>query len=281
MRHFIQTRTMSMFSKSLKDFAMEKPPYTIIDPVLTTSYERHKISSKTHNILKSNVPSYVYGPDEEPSPFDVLIYQRHEIEAIRVSSAIAARCVRIAADFLQPGTTTSSLNDLLHQEIVSRNAYPSVLGFKQFPKAISTSVNNVACHGVPDNRPLEHGDIVSVDVTVYKDGFHGVCGRTFVIGKVTNNPIVRYLKSAAEECMFRGIAACLPGSRLIDIGAEIGKFSKKRNIKVIPTLNGHGIGKYFHCYPDVYHVLNNYPGKLKPGMSFIPSYFTIAIPFNK
>merc|ERR1719468_66159 len=159
-----------------------------------------------------------------------------------------------------------SLNDLLHQEIVSRNAYPSVLGFKQFPKAISTSVNNVACHGVPDNRPLEHGDIVSVDVTVYKDGFHGVCGRTFVIGKVTNNPIVRYLKSAAEECMFRGIAACLPGSRLIDIGAEIGKFSKKRNIKVIPTLNGHGIGKYFHCYPDVYHVLNNYPGKLKPGM---------------
>ena len=85
-----------------------------------------------------------------------------------------------------------------------RNAYPSVLGFNNFPKSISTSVNNVACHGLPDDRPLENGDIISIDVTVYKNGFHGVCGSTYVIGNVKNNPIVRYLRSVAEECLYKG-----------------------------------------------------------------------------
>ena len=79
-----------------------------------------------------------------------------------------------------------------------------MLGFKKFPKSISTSVNNVACHGVPDERPLENGDIVSVDVNVYKNGFHGVCGSTYVIGDAKNNPMVRYLRSVAEECLFKG-----------------------------------------------------------------------------
>ena len=140
-----------------------------------------------------------------------------------------------------------------------------MLGFNNFPKSISTSVNNVACHGLPDERPLENGDIISIDVTVYKNGFHGVCGSTFVVGNVKNNPIVRYLRSVAEECLYKGISACRPGSMFIDIGADIGKFARKRHIKVIPTLTGHGIGKYFHCQPDIFHVMNNYPGVMKPG----------------
>ena len=79
-----------------------------------------------------------------------------------------------------------------------------MLGFNGFPKSISTSVNNVACHGLPDERPLEDGDIVSVDVTVYKNGFHGVCTATYVIGNAKNNPLVRYLRSVAEECLYKG-----------------------------------------------------------------------------
>ena len=156
---------------------------------------------------------------------------------------------------LRPGITTSHLNDVIHEEIISNGAYPSVLGFKNFPKSISCSVNNVACHGVPDDRPLEEGDIVSFDVTVFKDGFHGVCGSTVVVGDQKNDdPIGRFLRSVAEESVFRGIAACQPGKLVLDIGADISKFCRKRHVKAIPNLTGHGIGTYFHCAPDVYHV---------------------------
>jgi len=269
MRLPLQFRSMSVFSRNIKDFSLETPAFSVIQPVLATNYEKQNISSEllTKEIKSQSVPSYVYGEDENSDvEKDIITYSNDDIEAISQASQIAAHCVKISRDLLQPGTTTLSLNNVLHDEIISKDAYPSVLGFKGFPKSISTSVNNVACHGLPDKRPLENGDIVSVDVTVYKNGFHGVCGATYVIGNAKNNPIVRYLRSVAEECLYKGISACRPGSMIIDIGADIGKFARKRHIKVIPTLTGHGIGKYFHSKPDIFHVMNNYPGTMIPGM---------------
>ena len=256
---YIQHRSLSLFRRHIKAFGYKTPPFSIIKPVLANSFEKVAQGSS------QDLPDYVNGPDEDP-PEDFIIYDSDQIEKIRKASKLAAHCARIAPEVLRPGITTSHLNDVIHDEILSNGAYPSVLGFKKFPKSISCSVNNVACHGVPDDRPLEEGDIVSFDVTVFKDGFHGVCGSTFVIGDNKNDdPIGRFLRSVAEESVFRGIAACQPGKLVLDIGADISKFCRKRHVKAIPSLTGHGIGHYFHCAPDVYHVMNNFPGVLKPG----------------
>ena len=259
-KFYKQYRSLSLFRRHIKEFGFKTPPYNIINPVLTTSFEQQTFGHKS-----KTVPDYVYSQSDENPPEEFIYYTNEEIEKIREASKIAAHCVRIAPEILRPGVTTNHLNNILHEEITSKSGYPSVLGFKNFPKSIATSVNNVACHGVPDDRPLENGDIVSFDVTVYKDGFHGVCGSTLVIGEAQEDPVGRFLRSVAEECVFRGISACQPGRLVLDIGAEVAKFSRKRHVKVIPTLTGHGIGRYFHCAPDVYHVMNNFPGQLRPG----------------
>ena len=259
---YTQYRSLSLFRRHIKEFGYQIPPYSIIKPVLANTYE--KVVQGT----SKDLPDYVNGPDEDP-PEGFIIYDSEQVAKIRQASKLAAHCVRIAPEVLRSGISTSHLNDVIHEEIIQNGAYPSVLGFRNFPKSISCSVNNVACHGVPDDRPLEDGDIVSFDVTVYKDGYHGVCGSTFVIGEAAKDPIGRFLRSVAEESVFRGIQACQPGKLVLDIGAEISKFCRKRHVKAIPNLTGHGIGKYFHCAPDVYHVMNNFPGVLKPGKSEI------------
>lgn len=266
-----QIRSLSMFRKHIKDFNIDTQNYAIIDPVLATKISPDNLS----RITKQNIhPDYILKSlqeDHEEDKLDennMIIHDNDEIESIRESCSIASHCLRLAPDLLKPGSTTLQLNEALHQEIISRNAYPSVLGYKNFPKSISTSVNNVACHGIPDDRPLESGDIISVDVNVYKDGFHGVSGSTFIVGDSRHNPLVRYLRSVAQECLFRGISVCRPGTLIMDIGAEIDKFARRRHINIIPSLIGNGIGRYFHSHPEIYHVLNNYPGQMKPGKHY-------------
>lgn len=260
-----QTRSFSLFGRNINDFGLEKPPYSVINPLLASKNDA-TLTELINELSKkgTKIPSYVHGENENPPP-DTITYNAEDVSRIRAAAKLAAHCVRIAPDILRPGTTTNQLNDELHKEIVSKGGYPSVLGYKNFPKAVSTSVNNVACHGIPDDRPVEPGDLVSLDVTVFKDGFHGVCGSTILVESSKCDPIARYLRSVAEECLFRGISACRPGCLLIDIGAGIGKFARQRYIKVIPPLTGHGIGQYFHSSPDVYHVMNNYPGTMTPG----------------
>jgi methionyl aminopeptidase len=125
---------------------------------------------------------------------------------------------------------------------------------------------NVAAHGVPDDRPLEDGDVVNIDVSVYLDGFHGDCAETFLVGN--GDSASRGLVSAARECLFQGIGACGPGEPIRKIGHAIHHFAKRRRVNPIPVLCGHGIGAYFHGPPDVYHALNSYPGLQQPGMVF-------------
>ena len=259
-------RSYSILRKHITEFGIETSNYTVIDPVLGTNFEKTDFAKDIPKQISR--PKYVLGMDE-PLPYLPIVYDKDQIHRIRVAASIAAHCVRLAPDILQPGSTTLQLNDALHQEILSKGAYPSILGFRKFPKSISTSVNNVACHGIPDDRPLEVGDLVSVDVNVFKDGFHGVCGTTVIVGQLDADPLTRYLRSVAEELLFKGISACKGGGFMLDIGAEISKFCRKRHVKVIPTLTGHGVGEYLHTAPDVYHVTNDYFGQLRPGTYII------------
>lgn len=159
------------------------------------------------------------------------------------------------------------LDKELHSEIVSRGAYPSQLNFSGFPKSVSASVNDVAVHGVPCDRPLEAGDLVSVDVTTFLHGFHADCSRTFVVGGRCDAAGL-HLVSAAQELLFHGVSACGPGEPLTKVGHAVHRLARRRGVQVVPKLLGHGIGRHFHAPPDVYHVLNNYPGRMLPGMAF-------------
>ncbi len=267
MRIPLQTRFMSFFRKDLQKFKIESKPFEVIQPVLASEDEDSAAKAQS-SIAKSVLPPYINNSEFQYDRYldSEILYTNDQIESIREPSAIAAKCVRMCPDILRPGSTTSDLNDILHQEIVSQNAYPSLLGFRHYPKSICTSVNNVACHGIPDHRLLKDGDLLSVAITVYKNGYHGVCGSTFIVGDSKGNNLPRYLRSVAEECLYRGISACRPGALLLDIGAEIGKLARKRHVNVMARLNGHGVGQCVQTYPDVYHVMNNYPGILKPGM---------------
>jgi methionyl aminopeptidase len=267
--HQSTIRHLSLFRRYIKDFGIESPAYTVINPILATNLKKSSLDVRDFPV-KIQVPNYVFNEQDDqevPPPDQFVINTKEDIIKIRHASSIAAHCVRLAYEILQPGTSTLHLNDILHKEILSKAAYPSILGYKDFPYSISTSVNNVAAHGLPDDRLLEHGDLVSLDVTVYANGVHGLCGSTFLIGDNTkDDPIARHLKSVAQECLHCGISACRPGGTLIDIGAAISKQARKRHLNVIPNLTGHGIGTFFHCPPDVYNVLNNYPGSLLPGI---------------
>ena len=136
----------------------------------------------------------------------------------------------------------------------------------QFPKSVCTSVNNVVCHGIPDDRPLEDGDIINVDITVFLDGVHGDCSETFLVGNVDESG--QKLVQVAKESMEVGVKACGPGVEFRTIGAVIQSHAESQGFQVVPAFTGHGIGSFFHGPPDIYHMQNLYPGRMKPGVTF-------------
>lgn len=190
--------------------------------------------------------------------------------------------------YFQEGQTTDQIDELVHVLTLSNGAYPSPLHYRNFPKSVCTSVNNVACHGIPDDRPLCNGDIINVDITVgkskltqtgeenrkkrnfpfkvYLNGFHGDCSKTFLVGDVDKSG--RDLVGATEFVLEETIKRVRPGQRINEIGRFIEQVSRSLKYNVIPCFIGHGIGRFFHGPPDIYHVDNPYPGILKPGMTF-------------
>ena len=151
-----------------------------------------------------------------------------------------------------PGVSTDELDRICHDYIVNvQQAVPAPLGYRGYPKSICTSVNHVVCHGIPGDRRLKQGDIVNVDVTVIKDGFHGDSSRMFCVGKVP--PHVQRLVDVTYEAMWRGIRAVRPGARLGDIGAAIQRFVEDNHYSVVREYCGHGIGRGFHEDPQVLH----------------------------
>ena len=191
-----------------------------------------------------------------------------EIEKIRIAGKIAAQAIELVGSNAKPGVTTDELDRIGHEFLISQGAYPSTLGYRQFPKSLCSSVNEVICHGIPDDTVLQEGDIVNIDITAFKNGFHGDSNQTFTVGQVSKE--VSELVERTREAMNRGINAALPGREINIIGRAIEAYAKRFNYGVVRDFTGHGIGESFHSGLIVPHYDSAplYNDEIKVGMVF-------------
>jgi len=196
-----------------------------------------------------------------------------EIEKMRVAGRLASEVLDFIAAYVKPGVTTGKLNDLCHAYMVGeQGTIPAPLnyappGYKPFPKSICTSVNHQVCHGIPGDRVLKPADVLNIDVTVIKDGYHGDSSRMYYVGAPSIQ--AKRLCDTTYECMWVGIANVRPGARLGDIGAAIQAHAEKNGFSVVREFCGHGIGRKFHEDPQVLHYGKAGTGlQLEPGMTF-------------
>jgi methionyl aminopeptidase len=187
---------------------------------------------------------------------------------MREAGRLAAEVLDMVGPHIVPGVTTDELNTLCHNYIVDvQRAVPAPLNYRGFPKSICTSVNHVVCHGIPGDKRLKQGDIINVDITVIKDGWHGDTSRMFAVGKI--NPAAQRLIEITHEAMWIGIRRIRPGARLGDLGAAIQSFVEGEHLSVVREYCGHGIGRIFHEDPQVLHYGEPGTGmELKSGMIF-------------
>ncbi len=189
------------------------------------------------------------------------------IELMRESGAIAASAMHEAARAIEPGVTTDELDRIVHEFCLDHGAYPSSLGYRGFPKACCTSVNEVICHGIPDARPLEDGDLVKIDVTAFKNGVHGDNCGTFFCGEVDEPS--RLLTERTQEAMNRAIKAVRPGRPISVIGRVIESFAKRFNYGVVREYTGHGVHTAFHSGLVILHYDEpRLDTKMEVGMTF-------------
>ena len=198
----------------------------------------------------------------------VTIKSPEEIEKMRVAGRLAGEVLEMIGEHVRPGVTTDELDRICHDYIVKvQQAIPAPLNYKGFPKSICTSINHVVCHGIPNDKPLKDGDIVNIDITVIKDGYHGDTSKMFLVGKTPE--WADKLCRITQECLYKGIQLVRPGARLGDIGAVIQQYAEKQGYSVVREYCGHGIGAVFHEEPQVLHYGKPGTGmELKEGMTF-------------
>ena len=196
-----------------------------------------------------------------------------DIAKMRIAGRLASEVLDYITPYVKPGVTTLELDRLCHDYMVNeQGCVPAPLnyspdGTNPFPNSICTSVNQVICHGIPNEKPLKNGDIINLDITVIKDGYHGDTSRTFLVGDVT--PQARRLVKTTYECMWLGIDQVKPGAHLGDIGAVIQRYAENAGYSVVQEFCGHGIGTGFHEDPQVLHYGRAGTGpELVPGMIF-------------
>jgi len=190
------------------------------------------------------------------------------IEKMRIAGRVAARAMAAAATAIAPGVTTDELDRIGHEYMLDHGAYPSPLGYRSFPKSLCTSVNEVICHGIPDDRPLEDGDIVNLDITAYVGGVHGDTDATYLCGDVDEES--RLLVERTHEALMRGIKASVPGREINVIGRVIQSYAKRFGYGVVRDFTGHGIGTAFHSGLVIphYDAAPQYNTVIEPGMTF-------------
>lgn len=175
--------------------------------------------------------------------------QANEIRLMERAGRLAGETLKYVGQFVKPGITTNELNQIVEDYTRSHDAIPAPLNYHGYPKAICTSINHVICHGVPDDTPLKEGDIVNIDVTCIKDGYHGDTSKTFFVGNVSEE--AKRITEVAFQAMQKGIEAVAPHGTTGDIGFAINKFVTKKGYYVVRDIGGHGIGRVFHADPFV------------------------------
>jgi len=198
----------------------------------------------------------------------VPIKNQGEIEKMRVAGRMAAEVLDLITDHVKPGVTTEELDAIAHEHITKiQGGIPAPLNYRGFPKSICTSLNHQVCHGIPGERVLKKTDIVNIDVTVIKDGYHGDTSRMYFVGEPTVKG--KRICDVAYECLYRGIDIVRPGATLGDIGHAIQTFAESQRCSVVREYCGHGIGKLFHEEPQVLHYGKAGVGlELEAGMVF-------------
>ncbi len=198
----------------------------------------------------------------------VTIKTAEEIEKMRLAGKLAGEVLTMIGEHVKPGVTTDELNQICHDYIVNvQDAVPAPLNYNGFPKSVCTSVNHVVCHGIPSDKVLKDGDIINIDVTVIKHGYHGDTSKMYFVGKPSI--LAKRLVEVTQDCLYQSIKLVKPGCRLGDIGALIQDMAEKQRFSVVREYCGHGIGRIFHEDPQVLHYGKADTGLvLTPGMTF-------------
>jgi len=217
--------------------------------------------------MRKNPAGYHISEMQVKGDGKIPIYTPEEIKGIRAACKLSRKILDIAAEMVKPGVTTEEIDRVVHESIIAHDAYPSPLNYHQFPKSCCTSVNEVICHGIPDLRPLKDGDIVNIDISVYYKGFHGDVNETYPVGTVKEDSLK--LIQATYECLDLAINETKPGTHIRELGQIISKHAGKSGLSVVRSYCGHGIGRLFHCSPNVPHYARSKAiGACKPGMIF-------------
>jgi methionyl aminopeptidase len=231
-------------------------------------------------VVPSGIPRPEYVGKTGPRRFEGSdVYSPEAIERIRSAGRVAAQAVELVGSSIRPGVTTNELDVIAHEFIVSHNAYPSTLGYRGFPKAVCTSINEVICHGIPDDTPLEDGDIINVDITAFLDGVHGDLSKTFIVGTARQDAVD--LVDRTREALARGIKAVAPGREINVIGRAIESYAKRYGYGVVRDFTGHGVGEAFHSGLIVphYDAAPAYSDLIEVGMVFtIEPMLTLGTP---
>jgi methionyl aminopeptidase len=218
--------------------------------------------------VPASIPRPEYVDKPAPTPFDgSYVTDPDTIDRMRVASKVAAQALAAVGDAVVPGVSTDELDAIGHNFIVERGAYPSTLGYRGYPKSLCPSVNEVICHGIPDDRPLEDGDIVNVDITAFLDGVHGDTNATFLVGDVDEES--RLLVERTREALNRGIKAVKPGRQVSIIGRVIESYAKRFGYGVVRDFTGHGIATSFHSGLIIPHYDDErFDDVIETGMTF-------------
>lgn len=222
---------------------------------------------------KLNVPKHIPFPEyvgkKQPKTFTGSeIKSPQIIQKMRIASQIAANALVEIGNHIRPGITTDELDKIGHNFLIKHNAYPSTLGYRGYPKSICTSINEVICHGIPDNTILNSGDIVNVDITAYHEGVHGDTNYTFFVGEVDETS--KLLVERTKESLNKAIQAVKPGRPFNVIGRVIESYAKRFSYGVVRDFTGHGIGEAFHSGLIVVHydTQESYNTPIEVGMTF-------------
>ncbi|XP_071953603.1 methionine aminopeptidase 1-like [Antedon mediterranea] len=234
----------------------------------------HIVSPKREVLPEIDKPDYASDVKGYPASemavrgsTQIKVLSSEEIEILRETCRLGREVLDIAYSAVKVGVTTDEIDQIVHDACMERNCYPSPLNYHQFPKSCCTSVNEVICHGIPDGRPLEDGDIVNIDITVYYKGFHGDLNETFFVGKVDEGS--KNLVKVAYDCLMQAIDEVRPGVRYRELGNTIMKHAQTNGCSVVRTYCGHGIHRLFHTAPNVPHYAKNKAiGVMKPGHVF-------------